>query len=364
MKKILIVTGELSGFNYAKELVPFLSSHFKVFGVFLEEVEGAERILDSKELLSFGLFEAITKLPSILKGKKKIETFLERERPDAVLLVDFPGFNLKIAEVAKEKGIKVLYFISPKFWAWGEWRIKKIKRVVDRMFVIFPFEVELYKRYGVNVTYVGNPLKDMVKPSVSPKEFLEKFGLSRPLFALLPGSRPSEVNSLLEPMLLAVKGLRGSFVIPVASSVNFKEVEEKVKKLHPEVKLIPESERYNLFFSADAGVIASGTASLEGALAGLPHVVVYKLHPLTFAIAKKVVRIPFVSLPNIIAGKRVVTELLQKDVTPEKIQAELLKILREKEKVRNLLEKDVSSKLKGGAIKRLAEEIKKELGVV
>jgi lipid-A-disaccharide synthase len=364
MKKILIVTGELSGFNYAKELVYNLSSDFKIYGVFLEEVVGAERILDSRELLSFGLFEAITKLPSILKGKKKIETFLEKERPDAVLLVDFPGFNLKIAEISKKKGIKVLYFISPKFWAWGEWRVKKVKRVVDRMFVIFPFEVELYRRYGVNVTYVGNPLKDMVKPSLSPNEFLKKFGLSRPLFALLPGSRPSEVNSLLEPMLLAVKGLRGSFVIPVASSVNFKEVEEKVKKLHPEVKLVPESERYNLLFSADAGIIASGTASLEAALAELPHVVVYKLHPLTFKLAKRLVKIPFVSLPNIIAGQRVVPELLQDDVTPEKIKEELLKALDRKEGVKKLLKEKVNSKLKGGAIRRLAEEIKLELGVV
>ncbi|TCK04496.1 lipid-A-disaccharide synthase [Phorcysia thermohydrogeniphila] len=364
MKKILIVTGELSGFNYAKELVPLLSSHLKVFGVFLEEVEGAERILDSKELLSFGLFEAIKNLSSILRGKRRIVSFLERERPDAVLLVDFPGFNLKIAEVAKEKGIKVLYFISPKFWAWGEWRVKKIKRLVDRMFVIFPFEVELYRRYGVNVTYVGNPLKEMVKPTIPPDEFLKKFGLSRPLFALFPGSRPSEVNSLLEPMLLAVKGVEGSFALPVASSVNFDEIEERVRRIHPKVRLIPESERYNLLFSADAGIIASGTASLEASLAELPHVVVYKLHPLTFKLAKRLVKIPFVSLPNIIAGQRVVPELLQDDVTPEKIKEELLKVLDRKEEVKKLLREKVNSKLKGGAIRRLAEEIKLELGVI
>ncbi|RUM44205.1 MAG: lipid-A-disaccharide synthase [Desulfurobacterium sp.] len=364
MKKLLIVTGELSGFNYVKELVPYLSSDFKLYGVFLEEVEGAERILDSKELLSFGLFEALRKLPSILRGKRKVVSFLRSERPDAVLLVDFPGFNLKIAELAKELGIKVLYFISPKFWAWGEWRVKRIKRVVDRMFVIFPFEVELYRRYSVDVTYVGNPLKDLVKPTLSSEEFLKKFNLSRPLFALLPGSRPSEVDSLLEPMLLAVRGLKGSFALPVASSVNFGEVEERVKKVHPKVKLIPESERYNLLFSADAGVIASGTASLEASLAELPHVVVYKLHPLTFAVARRVVKIPFVSLPNIIAGKKVVAELLQDDVTPERIKGELLKVLDRKEEVKKLLREEVNSKLKGGAIKRLAEEIKLELGVV
>jgi lipid-A-disaccharide synthase len=362
MKKILIVTGELSGFNYAKALVPLLSRCFKIYGVFLEELPGAERILDSRKLISFGLFESVARLPSIIRGKRKIVAFLEREKPDAILLIDFPGFNLKLAKVAKERGIKVLYFISPKFWAWGEQRVERIKRLVDRMFVIFPFEVELYRRHGVNVTYVGNPLKDMVKPTLSQEDFLKRFQLSRPLFVLMPGSRPSEVKYLLEPMLLATKGISGSFVIPVASSVDRAGIEEKVERLNPEVKLIPEGERYNLLFAADAGVIASGTASLEAAIAGLPHVVVYRLNPFTYMIAKRVVKVPFVSLPNIIAGKEVVPELLQDEVTPEKIAEELLRLFEKRNRVGKLLAEEVSAKLSGGAIERLAREIVAELG--
>ncbi|WP_163328313.1 lipid-A-disaccharide synthase [Desulfurobacterium thermolithotrophum] len=361
MKKILIVTGELSGFNYVKELIPCFSEHLKVYGVLLDEVPGAERILDSKELIAFGLFESLSKLPSIWRGKKIIEKFLEEKKPDAVLLVDFPGFNLKIAEIAKKKGIKVFYFISPKFWAWGERRIEKIKKFVDRMFVIFPFEVELYQRYAVNVTYVGNPLKDIVRPVVSSTEFRKKYDLKEPVFALMPGSRFSEIKYLLEPMLEVSKRIEGTFVLPVASSIERNYMEAAVKRINPEVFLIPEEERYNLLFSADAGIIASGTASLEAAIAGLPHVVVYKLHPLTFAIARRVVKISFVSLPNIIAGEEVVPELLQERANPEDITLTLLDVYKNKEFIKKLLKEKVSSKLTGGAIKKLCQEILKEV---
>ncbi len=361
MKKILVVTGELSGFNYARELIPCLSEHLKIYGVLLDEVLGAERILDSKEIIAFGLFESLSKLPSIWRGKKIIEKFLEEKKPDVVLLVDFPGFNLKIAEIAKKKGIKVLYFISPKFWAWGEKRIERIKKVVDRMFVIFPFEVELYRKYGVNVTYVGNPLKSIVKPALSPEEFKKKHNLKEPVFALMPGSRPSEIKYLLEPMLEASKRIEGSFVLPVASSVNRSYVESTVKRINPDVVLILERERYDLLFSADAGVITSGTASLEAAIAGLPHVVVYKLNPLTFAIARRVVKIPNVSLPNIIAGEEVVPELLQERANPEEIAITLLDVYKNREFMKKLLKEKVSSKLTGGAIEKLCQEVLREV---
>ncbi len=361
MKKLLIVTGELSGFNYAKELIPRILKDFAVYGVFLEEIPGTTRIFDSKKIISFGLFESLKNLPALLRAKNRIEKFLKENRPDAVLLIDFPGFNLKIAEMAKNLNIKVLYFISPKFWAWGEGRLKKISKVVDRMFVIFPFEEQLYRRAGVDVTYVGNPLIDMVKPSRKKEEFLQKFGLNEHLIALLPGSRQSEVNYLLKPLLETSKRFEFSFAIPVASSVKKHYVEDLVRRLNPNVKLIPENERYNLLYYSKAGIIASGTASLEAAIAGLPHVVVYKMNRLTFTIAKKVVKLTHISLPNIIAGKEVVPELLQERANPDDISSTLTELIENEKHIRELLKKEVTSKLSGRAIEKLAEEVAKSV---
>jgi lipid-A-disaccharide synthase len=259
MKKLLIVTGELSGFIYAREIVGELSPFFEIFGVFTEEVPGSRRILDSKELTAFGLFEVISKLPNILRGKRRIVSFLESEKPDAVLLIDFPGFNLQIAKEAKKRGFKVLYFIPPKVWAWGRRRVEKLRAYCDRIFVIFPFEVPFYSQFGIDVTYVGNPLVDMVKPNRKRREFLETFEIGEPFYALLPGSRPSEIRYLLPTLKEFSESFGGNWVIPVADTVKelFKDFQSK------NVKLVPESERYNVLRYSEAGVIASGTASLE-----------------------------------------------------------------------------------------------------
>ncbi len=357
MKKILIVTGELSGFLYAKEIVRELPPNFKVFGVFLEDIPGTERIYDSKKLLAFGLFEVLEKLPGILKGKRVITSFLDREKPDAVLLVDFPGFNLKIAKEAKRRGVKVFYFIPPKLWAWGKWRAKQLKEFTDRVFVIFPFEEEFYRKLGINAEFVGNPLIDIVKPEVSREELLREAGVDGEFFALLPGSRPTEIKYLLELLKDFAESFGGNWLIPVAESVKelFKDFSSK------NVKLIPENRRYSLMAYAKAGVVASGTASLEAALLGLPHAVVYRMNRLTFAVAKRVVKLPFVSLPNLIAGKEVVPELLQERVNREELWHTFELILENRERMRELLQKEVRSKLKGGAVKRVVERITQEV---
>lgn len=357
MKKILIVTGELSGFLYAKEVVKELPQDFQVFGVFLDEIPGTVRIYDSKKLLSFGLIEVLEKLPKILEGKRKIVSFLEKEKPDAVLLIDFPGFNLKVAKEAKKRGIKVFYFIPPKLWAWGKWRAKHLREFTDKVFVIFPFEEGFYRKLGVNAQFVGNPLVEMVKPEVSRKELLKETGIKGDFFALLPGSRPTEIKYLLEPLKDFAESFGGEWVIPVAESVK-----EMFKDFRSEnIRLVPESRRYSVMAYAKAGVIASGTASLEGALFGLPHVVVYKLNPVTYWVAKRLVKLPFVSLPNLIAGKEVVPELLQERVNREELWNTFSLLLENGENVRELLEREVASRLKGGAIKRVVEEIVSEV---
>jgi len=358
---LVVVTGELSGFNYAKELLPHLLPHFSVYGVFTEPVQGAKLLYDAKKLTAFGLFEAVTKLPQLISAKRKLLSFMERERPAALLLIDFPGFNLSLAKGAKKLGIKVFYFIPPKLWAWGSWRVKKLKESVDRLFLIFPFEEPFYRSYGLNAEFVGNPLVDMVKPELPQGEFRERFGLEGPFFVLMPGSRNQEVYSLLPPMVEVAKRLKVNFVLPLAPTVDARFVKEQVKRASPFIKVIPASYRYSALFYGECGVVASGTASLEAALAGLPHVVVYKLNPLTYYLAKRLVKVPFVSLPNLIAGKEVVPELLQEAVDPDNLTDTFLTLQENGEQVRRLLSAEVSSKLKGGAVETLARRIREEL---
>ncbi|SNR88356.1 lipid-A-disaccharide synthase [Desulfurobacterium atlanticum] len=366
MKKLLIVTGELSGFNYAREIVKRLRGKYKITGVFLDDIDGAETLFSAKNITAFGLFEAITKLPAIRKGLKTIENYLKSGKPDAVLLIDFPGFNLKVAEIAKSQGIKVLYFISPKFWAWNYKRGEKIVKFVNRMFVIFPFEVELYRKLGFDATYVGNPLVEMVKPSKGEREFLETLRLKNNPILLMPGSRPSEIRYLLKPLLLTAKEIKKQFpyiefVLPVAESLSFESIKNLTQNVFNNVKLVKGEEAYNCMFYSQFGIIASGTASLEAAIAGLPHIVVYKLHPLTFMVAKRVVKLPFISLPNIIAGEKVVREVLQKDVNPANLTEIFTSNFKQKEKIKEKLKMKVKPKLKGNAIENLCLEIEKEL---
>jgi len=361
MKKLLIVTGELSGSIYGRKIAGELSPHLRLYGVLHTEVEGVERIYDSREITAFGLFEAVKKLPQIIRAKRLIGEFLEREKPDAVLLIDFPGFNLKVAAEAKKRGIKVLYFIPPKLWAWGEGRAKKLKELVDRLFVIFPFEVEFYRRFGIEATFVGNPLFEIAKPKLRKEEFFSKTGLKEPLYALLPGSRESEINYLLEPLLKTARSLKGEKAIPVASTVDFEKIKKLRDRLNPRVALLGEEIRYELMACSELGVIASGTASLEAALLNLPHVVVYRLNRLTYWIAKRVVKTEFVSLPNIIAGREVVPELLQDGVNPSRILKAIEEVEKRRKEIKEALKEEVAGRLKGECFKKLREEILEEL---
>ncbi|OMH40120.1 lipid-A-disaccharide synthase [Desulfurobacterium indicum] len=366
MKKLLIVTGELSAFNYAREIVNELKNEIELYGVLLENLEGVKNIYDAKRLTAFGLFEAISKLPEIRKGLKTIKNFLKKEKPDAVLLIDFPGFNMRVTEIAKKEGIKVFYFISPKFWAWNYKRGKKIAKLVDKMFVIFPFEVKLYRKFGLEAIYVGNPLVDMVKPAIPETIFFKNYNLTKKPILLMPGSRESEIKYLLETILETAVKIKISkpeeeFILPVAESLDFELISRKTKKIAPFVKIVKGSEVYNAMFYSKSGIIASGTASLEAAIALLPHVVIYKLHPLTFTIAKRLVKTKYISLPNIIAEEKIVPELIQKDATPRKIKETLMEIEINNEQIKNDLSEKVKEKLKGNAIKTLCEEVKASL---
>jgi lipid-A-disaccharide synthase len=356
--RLLVVSGELSGSLYAREVIERLRGKVELSGVFHGEVEGAEKLLDPFEITAFGIFEGVRKLPAILRAKGVIEDFLRRKKPEGALLIDFPGFNLKVASICKSLGVKVFYFIPPKLWAWGEWRIKKLKELVDRLFVVFPFEVDFYRERGVEATFVGNPLVDMVKPG-------EGGTWKRPeteeLYCAMPGSRESEVKRLLKPIMEAslIKG--GTWVVPVAESLEVDRVKEEVKRLNPKAIPLPQEERYRAMALSRAGVISSGTASLEAALLGLPHVVVYRLNRLTYALAKRLVKTPFVSLPNIIAGRELLPELLQEKVNGREIVKSLEGLLERREEIGRALLEEVRGRLKGNCFENLTQAILEEL---
>jgi len=236
------------------------------------------------------------------------------------------------------------------------------------MFVIFPFEVELYRKLGLEATYVGNPLVDMVKPSKGETEFLNSVNLKKNPILLMPGSRPSEIRYLLNPLLLTAKEIKKrfpdtEFILPVAESLSFENIKNITQNIFNDVKLVKGKEAYNCMFYSQFGIIASGTASLEAAIAGLPHIVVYKLHPLTFAVAKRVVKLPFISLPNIIAGEKIVEEILQKEVNPANLTEKFITNFNQREKIKEKLKTKVKPKLKGNAIRNLCVEIEKELKI-
>ncbi len=353
--RIFISTGDVSGFVYAERLVAELKDSFEIKGILPGYLEGS--VFDSRELVSFGVFEIIKNIPRYKKALKKAKEFIKSYKPDCLLLIDFPGFNLKLAEETRGFCRKVFYFIPPKVWAWGTGRLSKIKALVDKVFVIFPFEVEIYRSFGIEVEFVGNPSVDLVEESEK-KRIPKDFKIEKPFLIAMPGSRHSEIKALFEEIILALKDFNMNVVVPVAPTIS----EEFLKKHLPvgiNPVFVPSEYRFEVMKLAKAGVVASGTASLEMAIAGIPHVVVYKVNPLTYLLAKKLVKTNFISLPNIILKEEVVPELIQREANRIKIRKKLEEVIQQEEKIRKKLSR-IKTILKGGAIKMLAKAIKKE----
>ena len=339
--KYYLVAGEASGDMHGASLMRELKkldqdAEFRFFGGDLMQAEGGVLVKHYADMAFMGFIEVVLNLTSILKNLKFCKSDIAAWNPDVVILIDFPGFNLKIAEFAKEKTFLVCYYISPKVWAWNQKRVIRIKRVVDHLFCILPFEVDFYKSWGMDIDYVGNPLLDAVAAFKSDENFLSVQQLSgKNIIALLPGSRMQEISRLLPPMLLAAKRLPAyQFVIAGAPSLN----EEYYRQFLTEGSIpIVFNATYHLLSNASAAVVASGTATLETALFNVPQVVVYKGHPISITIARMVVKIKFISLVNLIAGKQVVKELIQQDCSPDNIHNELLKILEDQEYLDKML---------------------------
>ena len=334
----MIVAGEASGDLHGANLVREMkaldpSIAFSGVGGRRLEAEGVNLVARSSEMAVVGITEVFTKIRFILGVFIKLRKMLRDEKPELLILIDYPDFNLRLASAAKALGVRVFYYISPQVWAWRKGRIRQIKRVVDRMAVILPFEKAFYAAKGYAVDFVGHPLLDVVKRHRSRETALKDFGLADrwPIVALLPGSRDKEIKSLLPEMLGAAVLLKESypeaqFILPLADTVDPRTVDQLIQ-MYPVSVNVVSGQIHDAVGLADVALVASGTATLETALLEIPMVILYRISPLTAAIGKRLIRLEHIGLVNIIAGRTVVPELIQEDASASRLADEALKIL-------------------------------------
>lgn len=338
--RVLLVAGEASGDLRGAELVGELRGlvpDVEVIGVGGERLRaaGMDVTVPAADLSIMGLTEVTSRAATILRSYRRLRDEIlgrgpDGRKPDLLLLIDFPDFNLRLAAVAKRAGVPVFYYVSPQVWAWRRYRIKTLARRVDRLAVVFPFEEELYRGLA-DVTFVGHPALETVQATRSREEVRTALGVpeGRPLVALLPGSRGAEVRELLPPMREAL----GQLSSPVHAVIALADesLRAVVTDLAPDLPLVAD-QTYDLVAAADLVLVASGSASLETALLCRPMVICYRLSAVSFAVARALVRVPFIGMPNLILDKRAVPELVQGDVTPERIAAEARAILDDPER--------------------------------
>jgi lipid-A-disaccharide synthase len=339
-KKIMLVAGEVSGDLHGAHLVEAIhriDPEVQFFGVGGEGLErkGMKLLYHAHSLSVVGITEALLKLRPILKAFQGLKESLDHEKPDLLILIDFPDFNLRLAKIAHRRGIPILYYISPQVWAWRRKRIKLIARLVKKMVVLFPFEVPLYEAAGVDVEWVGHPLLDIVKPTLPQEVAFQQFGLDpkRRTIGLLPGSRKHEVEKLLPPLLASAHLLqkeipRLQFIIPLAPGISRATLSPWTGNISIPLKVV-EGWTYDVMNLSELLITASGTATLEGAILGKPMVIVYKVSLLSYWIGKRLVRVDHIGLVNLVAGREIVPELIQKDVNPQRIAEEALRILKD-----------------------------------
>ena len=383
---IFISAGEASGEHYGALLIEALKAQLtaqhepaaRFFGMGGERMvaAGLERVVRSEEMAVMGITEVIRHLPRIYGEFRKLKQSIRDRLPDVAVLINFPDIHFKLAEALHRLGVPVIFFVSPQLWAWKKHRIKLVQRDVDRMLVIFPFEEQFYRERGVQAEFVGHPLAELPLPSISRDQFAHENLLEpdRTWIGLLPGSRPKEIRDNLPEMLEATWSLTDredkdhcefEFMVPLAPTLNAEQRAEVLNIVEQsgcglDIRLVDDARA--ALFHARVSVVASGTATVEAALIGNPFVVVYRVSALTYAIAKRVVTVPHVAMANLIAGKRVVTELIQDDFTAANIVQQLEPLLPDgavresmKEELRAIRKLLSTGKPEtGGAIERVA----------
>jgi lipid-A-disaccharide synthase len=369
-------SGDLHGSNLIKEIIKLdEQADIRCWGGDLMEAAGAKLVKHYRDLAFMGFIEVIRNLPTILHNLKFCKQDILEFKPDVVVLIDYPGFNMRIAKWAKENGFKVIYYISPQVWAWKESRTKMIKKVVDKMLVILPFEKEFFARWDYKVEYVGHPLAHLIdrfdrsnytfitqsQPSTEDPATKEIKKDNRDRIILLPGSRKQEILVKL-PIMLGTTPYFPSyrFIIAQAPGQPFELYKDLITR-YPNVEVAFPGQTYTLLSNAKAALVTSGTATLETALFGVPQVVCYKGSPVSYQIARRLLKIKYISLVNLIMDKQVVTELIQHDLTVENLKTELDAILHNQDHISQLKKdyQDLKELLMqgGDASQRAAQEI-------
>jgi lipid-A-disaccharide synthase len=357
-------SGDLHASNFMKELkqVDAKADFCFLGGDLMERAVDRKPTIHIQQMAFMGFVDVVKNLGKISGNFKIVKKDILQYKPDVLILVDYPGFNLRMAKWAKENGLKVFYYISPTVWAWKESRVEKVKKYIDRLFVIFPFEEAFYKKHDYKVHFVGHPLMDEIeerkKTLLSREEFVKKNSLSsKPIIAVLPGSRKQEIERMLDSMLEVIKNFPNyEFVIGGAGHLS-KDLYSKA--LAQNIKVVFD-QTYELMSYAKAGVIKSGTSTLECALFNLPEVVCYKGGQASYLIAKQLIKVKYISIVNLIMDKPVVKELIQSEMNSQTISAELKELLNNNEYRNRILAdyKELQVKLGGaGASKRLANAI-------
>ncbi|MBL4708128.1 MAG: lipid-A-disaccharide synthase [Flavobacteriales bacterium] len=371
--KYYIIAGEASGDLHGSNLIKSIKekdpqAEIRCWGGDLMEAAGAEVVKHFRELAFMGFAEVIMNLKTILGNIKECKKDIENYQPDAVVLIDYPGFNLRIAEFVKKLEIKVYYYISPQIWAWKKSRVHKIAKFTDMVFTILPFEKEFYAKYGYEVHYVGHPLLDAIDnrdTSAEKKAGLRKeFALTeKPIIAILPGSRKQEIGVMLPIMLKQIQNFpEHQFVIAAAPSFDLSYFEPFTAE-YPSLKIVS-NRTYDLLQISAAALVTSGTATLETALFRVPEVVCYKGNVISYQIAKRIVDIKYISLVNLILDEEVVTELIQGNLNEKLLKTELGKLLGntpERQKMMDKFETLINTLGSGGASAKTAELLIEDL---
>lgn len=347
--QIFFVVGENSGDMHASNLIRHIKRQrpdWEIAGVGGPQMKAAGmKLLRNmvNDLAIVGFVEVLTKAPAIWRVYRMIKAYLEKERPQAVILVDYPGFNLQlVAPLARRLGIKALYYIVPQFWAWHRGRIQKFKQYCDKVFPIFPFEAKLLVQEGIDAAYLGHPLLDVMKLTMTRDQVFQRFEFdpAKKLIGMLPGSRKREVRTLLPIMLDAARRLLDAgenvqFVLPRSQTISLDLLDTYLTGNDVPVKIVDQF-RFNVRAALDFAWVKSGTSTLEGALLGVPFVILYKVKYITGWIAKLLINTPFIGLPNIVAGDLIVPELLQEQATGQNLAEHTLHYLRDAQAYENM----------------------------
>lgn len=380
--KIFIIAGETSGDIHGAELVHHIreiAPNAEITGIGGAQMAkaGVTCLFSCEQLAVVGLFEVISHLKPIYEAMRLCKKWLKENMPDLLILIDYPGFNLKMAGFAKKMGIKVFYYISPQVWAWKQSRVKKLRDWVDELAVILPFEEPFLKEHGVNATFVGNPLVDVVFASEKKEAFLQRIGLSpdKNTISILPGSRRSEIKRMLPIFLDTVRILLNDLpelqiILPLAPSIPLaiplgiinefmsNKLQKRITIVHNTHETGSASQQtYNAMAASDVLLLASGTATLEAGILGTPMLVAYKISPLTYPLAKLLIKVRYASLVNLIAGREVVPEFLQANARADLLAEKLKTLLKDASERQTMREEllDTAKKLgKSGAALRAA----------